>query len=131
MEKLTITRLGEPKTINFTDKKTGQPKSFQKVGFQTQEYGERWFDFAFDTTHSLKVGETYEMETKSREYNGKTYYDAKFPKKNGGSSSEVMHELQVMQTTLGNIKHMVGWLYEREKHKVDFPGEPNPEDVKF
>jgi len=113
MEKLTITRIGEPKKVDFIDKRTGHPKSFMKVGFLTSEHGgERWFDFTFDENHSLKVGETYEFEIIPREYNGKTYYTAKFPKKNGGSGSEVLHEINVLKTTLGKHSFILEALYD-------------------
>lgn len=80
MEHLTINRVGEPKTINYTNKRTGQPDSFQKVGFQTEEHEGRWYDFTFRGSHGLEVGKEYDFETSSREYNGKTYYDAKLAK---------------------------------------------------
>lgn len=90
METLTISRVGEPKTINYTNKKTGRPDSFQKVGFQTNEYGTRWYDVAFRGNVPVQVGQSYEFETSEREYNGKTYYEAKLPKeqKSGGMSGE-------------------------------------------
>jgi phage FluMu protein gp41 len=89
MEKLTIKRLGQEKTINFTNKKTGQPDSFKKIGFQTQEQGDRWYDFAFRTQHGLEVGKSYDFQVTTREYNGKNYYDAQFPKKQDMALSEV------------------------------------------
>jgi hypothetical protein len=89
MEKLTIKRLGQEKTINFTNKKNGQPDSFKKIGFQTNEKGDQWYDFSFRKEHGLEVGKAYDFEISSKEYNGKTYYDAKFPKKDDMALSEV------------------------------------------
>ncbi len=80
IEKMTVARLGEPKTINYTNKKTGKPDSFNKVGLLTKEHGEKWYDFTFRGNHGLEVGKQYEFELSSREYNGKTYWDAKFVK---------------------------------------------------
>lgn len=98
MEKLKITRLGEPKTINYTNKKTGKPDSFQKIGFQSQEQGDRWYDFLYRGEHGLAVGQTYEFITKSREYNGKTYWDAELPKK---ADMNLEAAIGPLKTTLG------------------------------
>ncbi len=81
MEKITITRLGEPKVVNYTNKKTGKPDSFNKIGIQSQEHGAQWMDFTFRGNHGLSVGQVIEGDVVSRDYNGKTYYDFKLPKK--------------------------------------------------
>jgi hypothetical protein len=88
MEKLTVSRIGEVKTINYTSKKTGKPDSFNKVGFLTSEYGDRWFDVTFRGNVPIEIGNSYNFEIKSREYNGKTYWDAELPRaaKGGGMS---------------------------------------------
>ena len=84
MEKLLITRLGQEKTINFVSKKTNKPDSFQKIGFQSDKYSDRWFDFNFRGSHGLVIGQEYDFDLISREYNGKTYWDAKLSKKGDG-----------------------------------------------
>jgi hypothetical protein len=95
MEKLTITRIGPVKEIPFTNKKTGKPDSFKKVGIQTNEYGDRWMDVAFRGEVPVEVGKSYEFTIKEREYNGKTYYDAELPRTNkgGGMSGEQFERL--------------------------------------
>ena len=85
MEKLTINRVGPEKVIEYTNKKTGKPDSFKKVGVQTNEYGERWFDVTFRGDVPVKVGQSYEFEISEREYTKKDgsigkSYDAKLPK---------------------------------------------------
>lgn len=80
MEKLTISRIGQEKVVNYTNKKTGQPDSFKKIGIQTNEYGDRWFDVTYRNEVPVKVGQSYDFEISSREYNGKTYYEAKLPR---------------------------------------------------
>lgn len=101
--KLTITRIGEPKTINYTDKKTGKPASFQKVGFQCQEFADRWHDLSFRGSHGLEIGKCEEFELKSREYNGKTYWDAQRPKKEDIAASEI----SALKTTVGKLNFKV------------------------
>lgn len=88
---LTITRISAPKTVNYTNKKTGNPDSFKKVGFQTQEFGDRWYDLAFRNTVPFKVGDKVELEIKERTWEGKTYYDAFIPKT---ASSAKLSELE-------------------------------------
>lgn len=89
MEKLTIVRIGEIKTVQYTNKRTGKPDSFQKVGFQTREYPDRWFDLIFRGIPPITEGQSYEFELTSREYNGKTYWDAKLPNKEDMLRAEV------------------------------------------
>lgn len=74
-EKLTPTKIGATKVQPYTNKKTGQPDSFNKVGFQTREQGDRWYNLAFRGDVPIREGQTYTFDVKSREYNGKTYYD--------------------------------------------------------
>lgn len=97
MEKITISRIGQEKTIEYINKKTNQPDSFKKVGVQTNEYGERWIDITFRGEVPVKVGQSYEGELKDREYNGKTYYDFELPRTNraagAGMSSEQFQKL--------------------------------------
>jgi len=106
MTKLTITRLGEPKEIGYVDKKDGIKKYFKKVGFQTQEYGDRWFDFAFRGEHGLTVGTSKEFEMSERQYNGKTYYDAKLPRQSKGGLSEDDKEILLnIQTGIALLRN--------------------------
>lgn len=115
MEKLTITRIGQEKTIDFTNKKTGQPDSFKKVGFLTNEHGEKWFDLTFRGECPVKVGQSYEFEVSEREYNGKTYHDAKLPKsfapRGGGMSLEqvqgIMRELHAINANVLRVWEQV------------------------
>lgn len=99
MEKLTIARVGQEKVIEFTNKKTGKPDSFKKVGVLTNEYGERWFGVSFRGEVPVKVGQSYEFEIKTREYNGKTYYDAELPRQARGVMSDAD---KTRMTTLEN-----------------------------
>ena len=99
MEKLTINRIGEEKVINYINKKTGLPDSFKKAGIQTNEYGDRWFDVTFRGDVPVRVGQTYEFEVASREYNGKTYYDARLPNKTQQTDTR-MTELENKITSL-------------------------------
>lgn len=103
MAKITITRIGQEKTINYLNKKKkthehpdGTPDSFKKIGVQTNEYGDRWIDITFRGEVPVKVGQSYEAELSEREYNGKTYYDAKLPRENrsgGGMSNEMSQKI--------------------------------------
>lgn len=79
-EKLTPIRFGQVKTIQGTN------GPFNSVGFQTKEYGDRWFNFAFNLNgeNPLKEGQTYDLDIKERPYkdkNGdsKIAYDTKKP----------------------------------------------------
>jgi hypothetical protein len=109
-ETITIARIGQEKVIEYTNKKTGKPDSFKKVGVQTNEYGERWFDITFRGECPVKVGQTCEGEVSEREYNGKTYYDFKLPKEErggGGMSPEqfaiINRRLEAIYTRLGIV----------------------------
>lgn len=112
MEKLTITRVAPVKEISFTNKKTGKPDSFKKVGIQTNEYGERWLDVAFRGNVPVEVGKSYDFEVKEREYTArdgklKKAYDAELPrasKQAAGMSSEqyqvLLREVRAVNTNL-------------------------------
>lgn len=80
METITITKISEPKTVNYTNKKTGQPDSFMRVGLQCMEHGDRWIEFTYRGNHGLTVGQKIEVELESKEFNSKTYWSAKKPK---------------------------------------------------
>lgn len=109
-KQLTITRLGTPKTVNYTSKKTGQPDSFNKIGFQVVEFGDRWFDLTFRGQHGLVVGQKREFELSEREYNGKTYYDARLPKQHSPGASEMnlakLHDK--LDTILAEVRMLRG-----------------------
>lgn len=72
MEKVTISRVGQEKEIQT---KFGAKK---KTGVQFKEYGEVWHDIWMG---GLKEGQELEGTRESREYQGKTYWDFKLPKK--------------------------------------------------
>ena len=97
MEKLTIVKLGEQKKKEGISKNTGKPYSFMSVGFTTSEYGqERWYNLSFNGQCPIAEGTSYELEVTSREYNGKTYWDARFPSKETELNKAVMrHESEI------------------------------------
>lgn len=97
--KITIVALGTEKTVNYTSKKTGKPDSFKKIGLQSQEYGSQWLDFTFRGEHGLSVGQTLDLDVTPREYNGKTYYDARRPK----GTSQASINLQEVHAKLDEI----------------------------
>ena len=130
MEKLTINRVGPEKVIEYTNKKTGQPDSFKKVGVQTNEYGERWFDVTFRGDVPVKVGQSYEFEISEREYTKKDgsigkSYDAKLPKP-GSVDFTRLATLENKVTTLTlRIDRLVNLLIEKgivPAPKVIIPG---------
>lgn len=87
--KLTIQSLGQPKQIQT---KFGlKDKSYIK----SQEYGDNYLSYwVGQDTLAWKVGDVIEAEVKSREYNGKTYYDLVLPKK--GFSNEKLDKVHDM-----------------------------------
>lgn len=108
-EKLTVNRLGEVK--HFSGSKNGKPYSFFKVGFQTNEHGDQWYNFAYNQEpNPLIIGKTYDLEIKPREYQGKTYYDAYFPKRQaGGISPEQWSKLiEKLDAINANVLRVVG-----------------------
>lgn len=115
MEKITISRIGIEKTINYVNKKTGKPDSFKKIGVQTNEYGDRWYDITFRGEVPVKVGQSYEVETSEREYDGKTYYDAKLPQERrsqaGGMTEEqyrsIMRQMQAINANVLRVLSFV------------------------
>lgn len=128
MEKLTIARIGAEKVINYTNKKTGKPDSFKKVGVLTNEYGDRWFDITFRQEVPVKVGQSYEFEVKEREYNGKTYYDAELPREthrpNGGGMSP--EQYQTMMRLLEAINTNVLRVYAEVDPTKGFTSDGRP-----
>lgn len=125
MEKLTPTRFSQVKDISGS--KNGKSYAFHSVGFQTREYGDRWFNFAFNDQNPLKEGQTYELEVKERPYkdkdnNDKVAYDAKFPDKVG-----------ILQKQVGNIMLKISELELRvgELEKAKGPNIPVIQDDNF
>lgn len=109
MEKLTITRIGEPQNKSGVSQKTNKPYNFNVVGFQAQEK-EGWFNFNYNgdtTAHGLVVGKEYEFVLTSREYNGKTYWSAAFPKKEdivAGEITNIQKDLTKILLIVRNIE---------------------------
>lgn len=103
MEKITITRISPEKTVEYMNKKTGKPDSFQKVGVLTNEHGEKWFDITFRGECPVQVGQSYDVELTERQYQTKagetkTAYGAELPRTartniGGGMSSEQFQKL--------------------------------------
>lgn len=118
MEKLTITKVGTEKQVTT---KFG-PKT--KMGVQFKEYGELWHDV---WTGGLKVGDILEGTRASREWEGKTYWDFKLPKKD----DKVVEMLSQLLTKVGSINAKIDYLqeklYPREKAVAesinDYPNE--------
>ena len=143
MEKITITRIGPEKVIEYTNKKTGKPDSFKKVGVLTNEYGERWMDIAFRGEVPVKVGQSYEVEITEREYTNragevKKAYEAKLPRENrggGGMSNEQFVQLnRTLNAILAEVKMVRGMVDTTTSAgtKVpDFSQTPRPEDITF
>jgi hypothetical protein len=74
--KLTITQLGQPKVVST--KFGNREKSYIKA----QEYGDNYLShWVSQDTKAWAVGQVIEAEVKTREYNGKTYYDLVLPKR--------------------------------------------------
>ncbi len=89
-EKLTPNKFGEEKSKSGVSQKTGKAYAFKTIGFVSNEYTDRWYNINYNDRNPLTLGKTYELETSSREYNGKTYYDAKFPKRENAQPSQAM-----------------------------------------
>lgn len=140
MEKLTISRVGQVKDIQT---KFGMKK---KTGVQFKEYGEVWHDI---WSGDLKVGQVVEGTRDSREYQGKTYWDFKFPKKDDKVNAEmgslsikvggVIARLSVIEKHLGiksvedykNLGNTTAKTNE-EHDAIEYPDEEiNAEDIPF
>lgn len=133
MEKLTIAKLGQEKVINYTNKKTNRPDSFNKVGFQSNEKPEVWIDFTYRGACPLVVGNQYDFEVTPREYNGKTYYDAKLPRTEKSAPDVNRVELKCdailkLLTTMAHeqtsIKTVLGEILQKIDPVVDDPTFP-------
>lgn len=100
--KLTIQSLGQSKQIQT---KFGlKDKSYIKA----KEYGDNYLSYwVGQDTLAWKVGDVIEAEVKSREYNGKTYYDLVLPKKGGFSNEKLdgVHDMMLfMKDDIEEIK---------------------------
>lgn len=112
LEKLTVNRIGDEKVMSGVAKATGKPYNFRKVGIQVNEYPERWFDFTYNERNPLSVGQQYEFEVSSREYNGQTYWSAGFPKRGpggGGGMSPEQYEkiMQMLNAINANVLRLL------------------------
>lgn len=131
MEKLTISRVGQTKDIQT---KFGLKP---KTGVQFKEYGDIWHDI---WTSGLKEGQVLEGTRASRDYQGKTYWDFKLPKKDevmagavkeqGDKLEQILNKLTGMNLILQSIReHTVP---SRDKQvkvntEVDYPASEYPE----
>jgi hypothetical protein len=118
MEKLTITRVGPEKDV---ETKYGTKK---KQGVWFKEYGEVWHDV---WGGGLKEGQILEGTRKSRDYQGKTYWNFELPKKEN-PNQKVLEDIQNKLTFHGiYLKEIVEWIRKSEQPKVvDYP---TPESV--
>ncbi len=122
-EKLTPNKFGEEKLKSGTSQKTGKPYSFKTIGFISNEYPERWYNINYNTTNPLTLGKTYEMDVKSREYSGKTYWDAQLPKSVAAPNAATMYisrnvdavlaATQMMRTDIADIKSVLGGILQQ------------------
>lgn len=101
MEKVTIKRVGEEKEVQT---KFGLKK---KQGVQFVEYGDIWHDV---WASGLKVGETLEGTRKSREWQGKTYWNFDLPKKedkNNERMEKILNKLTFIDLRLASLVEML------------------------
>lgn len=126
MEKLTPNKFGEEKLKSGTSQKTGKPYSFKTIGFVSNEYPDRWYNINYNDSNPLELGKTHELEVKSREYNGKTYWDAKLPQQGGrGGISSVEYQtiLRDMQAIKTDTQIIIG-LLKKNAAGYDYPESP-------
>lgn len=98
MEKLTISKVGTEKEVQT---KFGLKK---KMGVQFNEYPDVWHDVWIS---GLRVGDVLEGTRSSREWEGKTYWDFKLPKKDDVTNTkleQILNKLTGMSLTLEFIK---------------------------
>ena len=126
-ETLTISRVGTEKEVQT---KFGLKK---KQGVQFKEYGDLWHDI---WASGLKVGQTLTGTRESREWEGKTYWKFKLPKKEdivGGKLEEILIKLGQFGLVLNQIKEAT--VKPRQgvvRTEVDYPEEDiDPEDIPF
>src|SRR3990167_3472335 len=82
MQKYKLTKIApEPRTIQYTDKKTGSPRSFQTIGLQI-EGNLNWINVSYtEEVQKWTVGDEVVFEITTTEKDGKTYYNGKLPAK--------------------------------------------------
>lgn len=112
MQKHKITWVGEKKDVQT---KFGLKQKFSIKVEGNDNFISVWVNA---TTANWKVGQEIECEIKSREYNGKTYYDAEIPKQaqNSGQLTELITRVNQLDTAVrkGNnylekiFRHMAG-----------------------
>ena len=96
--KLTIEKIDRTKSVTFTDKKTGQPKTLQKVGVFHQ--GDWYSCFQGEWNKEWKEGDTIEVEV---ERNG-NYLNIQAPRK----PSPMFEFLKEMKVQLDRIEAKIG-----------------------
>ncbi len=141
MEKLTPNKFGEEKLKSGTSQKTGKPYSFKTIGFVSNEYPDRWYNINYNTTNPLTLGKTYDMDVKSREYNGKTYWDAQLPKSVVAPNAATMYisrnvdavlaATQIMRTDIADIKSVLGDILGRLSGTQVEPKQPKEDSVEM
>ena len=116
MQKYTITRIGTEKEVNT---KFGLK---HKTGVLFKETGDVWHDL-WKKKSELTVGQVVEGTRDSREYEGKIYWDFKFPKKD-----------EVLTAKTGDLEKRVTLLENKVfgDKAPDYPEDDiNPEDIPF
>lgn len=108
MEKLTPNKFGEEKLKSGVSSKTGKPYSFKTIGFVSNEYPDRWYNINYNAQNPLTLGKSYDLEVKSREYNGKTYYDAAFPKSVAAPNAATLYISRNIDAILAHAQAMSG-----------------------
>lgn len=67
--------------VEYVKPETVQTKYGEKTKYSIKDSNERWYSCWDRDMAGVKQGDTIEGEVLSREYNGKTYYDFKLPRK--------------------------------------------------
>lgn len=114
--RLNITWLGQPKEIQT---KFGLK---QKNSIKATQFGDNFLSFwVSPMTNEWAVGKEIEvLEVKSREYNGKTYYDIQLPKANMGNSAEFYARFEKIENAIARLGLDIARL-----DKAVFPPKPN------
>ena len=124
MEKLTISRVGQTKDVQT---KFGMKK---KTGVQFKEYPEIWHDI---WSGDLKEGQIVEGTRESRDYQGKTYWNFNFPKKNPGVNNETLERILATVTKINlRVENIYAEMARQPRTKEDivrdYPEIP-PEEI--
>jgi hypothetical protein len=123
MEKLTIAAAGSDKEIQT---KFGLKK---KQGIQFKEYGTLWHDV---WGGGRKVGEVLEGTRSSREWEGKTYWDFKLPKKDDKTNEQMfqlenrVRKLEEWQKSLTTVKRRESDMKTSNGDPIPFPMDEDP-----